>query len=307
MSFDNDAPPPEQEPPKKKISAESEGTPPTVLLMAFSGNAELDLDVRRGMEVEVTVTGQIVGHVFTDHYDRERNLKYTAKAAKLKIEDIGEIHRVQWKDPRATPGQTSLDVDGEPADAPADDSADDSVPEAEVVDGTVAEDAPALDAGASSDVPESERRYEDDGGIPRHEQVPEDAWAKLNLEQKGEVAEIMGSLGDLQEYLATSANNPTDEKAAHDRSTRLQDELREEFGIELLPPEETDPEEHPAEPAPPPADRKRTTAELLKRRGYLVKRRALPDDAREARDAEIRLIDEFIEERGAEEGEGERP
>ena len=315
MSFEADQPAPDADEqagadrqparPGVKISPESEGTPPTVLLMGFSGNADLELDVKRGMEVQVTVTGKIVGHAFTDHYDRERNLKYTAKLAKLKIEDVDEVHRVQWKDPRATPGQTSLDVDGEPAgeddpqpEQPADIGDDGQPAEAEVVDGTVAEDAPALDAGDASSEPAESEPPAPEPPIWRHPQIAEEAWNQLNADQRTEVDGIMAALGDLQEYLATRASNPTDEKAAHERSTTLIAELKDEFGIELIPAEKLPDDDTIAEPVPNPADRRQPTEELLKRRGYLVKRRGLPPEAEDARKAEIALIDKIIEDRG---------
>lgn len=284
------------------ISHRSEGPTPDSLGLKLSGETSLYQDLRRTQEVEVVVRGTVTGHIFEDKYDKNGNVAQTVKYAKIKVDEMVEVTVLST--PRYMRGQTAMGDEGQTVDETGQPLEDrDQVVDAEVV-GELppGEPPPGVDSKTGEVTPPDEEygadaETEDDDpeleldDFDRDPLVPEDAWAKLDKQQKEEVAETVARLRRLGDALA-EATNPTDKSVAEKKIKELAEGLAEDFGMTLNDPAEIEEVELP--PAPPPVLEKTgpmSAKKLRERRAFLEAQRSLPREAKQARDEELAEID----------------
>lgn len=138
----------------------------------------------------------------------------------------------------------------------------------------------------------------------RHPQVPEDAWHKLNREQKEDVAARMDRIAARNERLADPEVTQTDRDALQsylDGDVRL---LTDDYGIELLPAEDLERADETGDTGPPPRPVSPTSGdieprELRRRRRYLLGKAGLPAEAERSRREELAEIDRRLGMQGA--------
>lgn len=273
------------------ISSRSAGPTVDGLELKLSGATALGLDLPRSQEVEVVLRGVIVGHAFDDKRDGNGDISHTVKSIKLKADELVEITALHGSR-FAGPNQTHMDDDGVTRDARGEAvSEQEEIHEAEVVGELTGE---VMDPETGEIIPpqlEAGEEEEASSAPDRHPQIPEAEWDTLNLEQKEEVLGLVLHMEKLAEAHA-QATNPTDEGVAEKLLGEHALRLADDFGIVLLEPSEV-PEAPADEPAPPsisadspPVGR----ATLLKRKTYLESRAGLPQEALEAKDAELEEI-----------------
>lgn len=302
----------------KSYNQRSDGPTVDALELKLTGSTSLDSDLKRTQDVEVTIRGTVVGHAFTDKYDKNGDVAQTVKSATVKVDELVEI--IILTVPRRMKGQTAMNVDGgedNGASVVIYDAAGQPIPvdDGEVVDAEVVgelmpgprpdgvdENGEVLADDALNPEDEDPPIGEDEEPAPppapveRHPQVPESAWTTLNHEQKLDVDQRMARLA-AQGTAIAEARNSTDVAAAtkhHEATVRA---LAEDYGIELIPAEEIEgadadiPDDEPP-PAPvsvtsPPVSGR----ELARRRKYLLAKRGLPGEAETARQEELAEIE----------------
>jgi hypothetical protein len=287
-----------------------------VLEVALSGSATVEEDIGRGIEIEVTVRGQIVGHAFTEKFDSNGDHVATVKTLKLKVSEADEISIVPRRARGQAPGQTTIDgevvgTDGRVHPAEEEASTTEAIIDAEVVgelppgeaaaqEDDVAPvshegdtDATGSDSASSDEAPESEQPTTADRPV----MVLEEAWSQLNRDQKADVAEQVEQVIRYANGLQ-GTENPTDRAWYDERLRVIEAHLLDEYGISLIPEEELPEPEVPAEgtPAPVTIDNVSDLGDevLQLRRAYLSTQAGLPPDAKAARDAEVKLIDDEL-------------
>lgn len=92
-------------------SQRSEGPTVDALALKMTGDMAMETDLRRTQEVEVTVRGIVVGHVFEDKRDKNGDITQTIKAAKVRVDELVDI--VVLTVPRRMRGQTAMPLDDE--------------------------------------------------------------------------------------------------------------------------------------------------------------------------------------------------
>lgn len=127
--------------------------------------------------------------------------------------------------------------------------------------------------------------------VERHPQIPEETWAELNADQRLDVAERMDRIASRQRTI-DEGRNATDTAAATAYLTGAVADLREEYGIELLPAEELEEADLDVvdKPNPPRACEGMRPAQLQERRRFLLAKRGLPGELEEDRQRELALI-----------------
>lgn len=342
------------------ISNRSGGGTPDALGYKLSGSLsvapllgehlESDLDLDRGVEVEIVVRGIVKGHTFTDTTDKDGEVT-TTKYVVTGLDELVAVRMIPRRSRRqaARPprGQTALGEQGETRDAVRDEPLDverEAGTPAEVLrrgrgrltaeraaemereleeglaagghedvsvaiqttqfadDDLVGDDlaqpgdsdgSPSELAQAEADSIDAAEEELDGAGPARDPMVPEAAWRELNLEQKGEVAEMVVKIHRLGAAWQ-EAGNPTDREAAQTKAKKIHATLLEDFGIELDVDAAEELEPPADEPAPTPvfADSPpMKAADLRKRRRYLEGQGGLPAEAARARAAELAEID----------------
>lgn len=78
------------------IDKNSQGPEPDALELKVSGNfgGEKVIDLRRTQHVEITVRGTVVGHQFTDKYDKNGDRDRTTKTAVVKVDELVSLSKV---------------------------------------------------------------------------------------------------------------------------------------------------------------------------------------------------------------------
>lgn len=299
----------------KSYSQKSDGPTVDSLELGLTGSTGLESDLKRTQEVEITVRGVVVGHTFTDKYDKNGDIAQTVKTAKVRVDELVDI--IVLTVPRRMKGQTAMNVDG--GDVGEDIVVHDAggviyrgeeVVDAEVVGELMAGPRPdgvdengevlADDALNPEDedppIGEDEEPAPPPAPVDRHPQVPESAWTTLNHEQKLDVDQRMARLA-AQGTAIVEGRNSTDVAAATKHHEATVQALRDDYGIELIAADEIEgadadlPDDEPP-PAPvsvtsPPVSGR----ELARRRKYLLAKRGLPGEAEEARQEELAEIE----------------
>jgi hypothetical protein len=291
----------------KGISDRSAGASPDALALKLTGSTGLELDLARGMEVEVTIRGIITGHAFDDERDKNGDIVRTVKAAKVKADELVEVNVIPRRARNVPQGQTRMTDDGDVEDATSGEIVDATIvaelgpgerPEGVDEDGVITEEPRPDDEPPAT--PEEEGEEEIDRAPHRHPQVPEEAWAQLNHEQQRDVLARVDRQERLLEYLS-GASAPADREVAETKLEEVLGSLRDDYAIELIPADEVVEEDErvaPAsEPPPPPVTAQSpplTRAQLERRRSYLLSKRALPPEMEQARDEELTEIDQRV-------------
>ncbi len=303
-------------------SQRSDGPTVDALALKLTGDTSLETDLKRTQEVEVTVRGIVIGHIFEDKRDKNGDIVQTIKAAKIKVDELVEI--VVLTVPRRMRGQTAFPMDGEAHedDAPVgtavavlagEDGDPDDVPEAIVIAGELEAGARPEGVDANGELsppmpgegPVDNEEPEPAAAtvIDRHPQVPEKAWGELNHEQRLDVAERVDKIVARQQAI-DAAGNATDRQAITRHLEDAVSWLLDDYGIELLPAaaiEDADADVPADEPPPPPVSADSApvpSAELQRRRRYLMAKVGLPAEMEDARQEELAEIDRRLKGRG---------
>jgi hypothetical protein len=272
----------------KGISDRSAGASPDALALKLTGSTGLELDLARGMEVEVTIRGIITGHAFDDERDKNGDIVRTVKAAKVKADELVEVNVIPRRARNVPQGQTRMTDDGDVEDATSGEIVDATIvaelgpgerPEGVDEDGVITEEPRPDDEPPAT--PEDEGEEEIDRAPHRHPQVPEEAWAQLNHEQQRDVLARVDRQERLLEYLS-GASAPADREVAETKLEVVEEDERVAPASEPPPP--------PVTAQSPPL----TRAQLERRRSYLLSKRALPPEMEQARDEELTEIDQRV-------------
>lgn len=257
----------------RSYSQRSDGPTVDSLELAVSGSAELTTDVKRTQDVEVTLRGTVIGHKFTDKYDKNGDVAQTVKTATVRIDELVDIEVLTI--PRRMKGQTAM---------PLDDLGDDEPAVGDVVIHSSAGEVVEEAGTPAPDVPPE-----------RHPQIPEDAWDKLNREQKEDIAARMDKIAARNERLADPDVTQTDRDALQSYLDADLNLLTDDYGIELLPAEAVERADE-IDDGPPPRPVSATTGivgagELRRRRRYLLSKAGLPAEAERSRQEELAEIE----------------
>lgn len=273
----------------RSYSAASGGPTVDALELKLTGTTGLDVDLRRTQEVEIVVRGVVTGHAIVDKYDKNGDVAQTVKSATVKLDELVTIEILTV--PRRMRGQTAMDVDG---------YGDEAVEVGDMVVAVVGEleagpRPEGVDANGELTAPGADAEEVDESMINRHAQIPEDAWRELNVDQKLDVAARMDKISAQQNVIA-EATNKTDVDAAEVHLGLAVDALRDDYGIELLPAEVIEQADAalPADEPPPapvvPGGPSVSTAELQRRRRYLLAKQGMPAEMEQARQEELEEI-----------------
>lgn len=88
----------------------SDGPTVDALELKLTGSTSLESDLKRTQDVEVIIRGTVVGHAFTDKYDKNGDVAQTVKSATVKVDELVEI--IILTVPRRMKGQTAMNIDG---------------------------------------------------------------------------------------------------------------------------------------------------------------------------------------------------
>lgn len=162
------------------------------------------------------------------------------------------------------------------------------------------EDRVAVEEVVAEIADEARDRAEDDeaeGPPPeRHPQIPEDAWGKLNREQKEDVAARMDKIAARNDRLSDPDVTQTDRDALGDYLVKDIVALADDYGITLLPAEDLERADETGDNGPPPRPITSSSGlvgpvELRRRRRYLLGKAGLPAEAERSRREELAEIE----------------